>query len=171
MSTIPPPWGKDSNWKPLPPGSHLFQPGQSGNPAGRTPGSLNKKTIAAQALHDASAEVAQAMIAAAKAGDVQAGKLVLDRVQPPLRPQAEKVKFDLDTAASATDQARQIMHAMAQGELDPVTGKLLLDCLGAYVGLRQSDELALRIEALEKELRDSRHGDAPGAVLQTGAPA
>jgi hypothetical protein len=46
-----------------------FQPGQSGNPAGRPPGSLNKKTLALQEAFEAKAEeIVDDVIARAKTG-------------------------------------------------------------------------------------------------------
>jgi Family of unknown function (DUF5681) len=61
-----------------------FQPGQSGNPNGRPPGSRNKSTLAVEALLDGEAEVlTRKAIELAKAGDLVALRLCLDRVCPP----------------------------------------------------------------------------------------
>ena len=60
-----------------------FQPGQSGNPAGRPPGSLNKKTLAVEAeLQEQAAEAAKNLIERAKAGDLAAMRMCLDRFAP-----------------------------------------------------------------------------------------
>ena len=48
-----------------------FQPGQRGNPAGRPPGSLNKKTLAAQAAFEEKAqEIVDNVIERARNGDL-----------------------------------------------------------------------------------------------------
>src|SRR6516165_14872 len=61
----------------------LFQPGQSGNPAGRRRGSRNKATVAAAALLDGEAPgLTRRAIEAALAGDMLAMKLCLERVLP-----------------------------------------------------------------------------------------
>jgi Family of unknown function (DUF5681) len=60
-----------------------FQTGQSGNPAGRPPGSLNKKTLATQeALQEQATEVAKNLIERAKGGDLAAIRMCLDRFAP-----------------------------------------------------------------------------------------
>jgi hypothetical protein len=61
----------------------LFQPGQSGNPAGRRRGSRNKATLAAATLLDGEAlGLTRRAVEAAVAGDVSAMKLCLERVLP-----------------------------------------------------------------------------------------
>lgn len=149
-------------------GGTKFAKGQSGNPAGRAKGSKNKKTLVALALDAASEDVTKAVIASAKGGDMQAARLVLERIQPPMRPQAEKVHFDLNPEAPLTAQAQQVLVAVAAGEVDPDTGKLLIECLSALAGLKQTDELAQRIAELEKATSEAGDGVAGGVLEQPG---
>jgi hypothetical protein len=61
----------------------LFQPGQSGNPAGRRRGSRNEATLAAATLLDGEAAgLTRRAVEAALAGDMLAMKLCLERVLP-----------------------------------------------------------------------------------------
>src|SRR5690349_13946109 len=63
-----------------------FQPGQSGNPAGRPPGALNKKTIALdEAFAENAQEILAEVVARAKDGDKTAMKLCMDRMLAPRR--------------------------------------------------------------------------------------
>lgn len=147
-----------------------FKKGQSGNPAGKAPGTLNRKTRVAQALDDSAEDVTKAVIDAAKGGDMQAARLVLERVKPPLRARAELSPFPLDATAPLTAQGQQILSACAAGTLDVDTAKVLIDCLSSFAGLRQTDELATRLAALEEAVRDNPQGDARGGVVHEGDP-
>lgn len=126
-----------------------WAPGQSGNPAGRPKGSLNRKSLIFEEFEKESSAIARAVVAAAKGGDIQAANLVLQRLAPPLKARGEKVTFNLDTSQSLTEQARQVLQAIASGEIDPETGKLLIECIGGFAGLKEIDELATRLNAIE----------------------
>jgi hypothetical protein len=76
-----------------------FQPGQSGNPAGRRRASRNKATLAAAALLDGEAlGLTRRAVEAALAGDMLAMKLCLERVLP--RCQERPVAFSLPSLAA-----------------------------------------------------------------------
>jgi hypothetical protein len=84
----------------------LFEPGQSGNPAGRRRGSRNKATLAAAALLDGEAPgLTRRAVEAALAGDMLAMKLCLERVLP--RCHERVVTFSLPSLA-----------AIGNGEID-----------------------------------------------------
>lgn len=119
------------------------------NPAGRPKGSKDKKTLVAQEFEKEGSVVAAVVIEKAKGGDMTAANIVLQRISPPLKSRAEKVKFELDSQAPLTDQARQVLAAMALGEIDPDTAQVVINCISAFAGLRQVDELDERLRALE----------------------
>lgn len=127
-----------------------FKPGRSGNPGGRPKGSLNKRTKVAIALDAAAEDVTKAVIAAAKDGDMQAAKLCLDRIQPPLRNEGPRVQFEYDRTAPLVEQAQQVFTAIAKGECDVDTGKILIECLTAFARLKEVDDLAIRVSQLEE---------------------
>src|SRR5215207_9353524 len=80
----------------------LFQPGQSGNPSGRPPGSRNKTTLAVDALLEGEAEtLTRKAIELAKAGDLVALRLCLDRICPPRK--ERPVSFALPAMSTAAD--------------------------------------------------------------------
>lgn len=162
MSTIPPPWSKSDAdpWK--------WKPGQSGNPNGRPLGAKNKKTLVGEALEKRAEAVADAVVDAALGGDMQAARLVLERVQPPKRAEGTRVQFKLDPAASLSEQARQVLTAMAGGEVDVEVGQIFLNSLSTYAGLREHDELASRIGALEQNAQASATAQGVlGRVMHT----
>jgi hypothetical protein len=126
-----------------------FQKGVSGNPAGRKPGIIDKRQRIAQFFETDGAVIAQVVIDAAKKGDIRAAELVLSRVSPPVKARAERVQFSLDVAAPLAAQAAQVVTAIAAGQLDPESARVVLDCLCQYVTLVQADELEGRIARLE----------------------
>lgn len=147
-----PDWLKNYQAQPDPgrvPGARGFAPGVSGNPAGRPKGLKDKKNRIAEEFEKDGSKVARVVIDKAMAGDMTAANLVLSRISPPLKTRAEKVKFELDSHAPLTEQARQVLAAMAMGEIDVDTAQVCINCISAFAGLRQVDELDERLRALE----------------------
>jgi len=123
-----------------------FKPGQSGNPNGRpkdkTPATILRKSIA-----DAMPEILAQLVEQAKAGDVAAAKVLLDRVCPPLKPQA--LPISLPVNGSLTEQGGEIIRATMAGQIPPDIGSQLITALAAQSKIIEIDELTKRIEALE----------------------
>ena len=128
-----------------------WQPGQSGNPKGRPVGSRNKKNVIAEEFEKDGSAVARVVMDAALEGDMQAANMVLQRLSPPLRARAEKVTFELSPDAPLHQQANQVLASVAEGAIDPETGKLLIDCIQSVAGIRAVDELEARLIALEEK--------------------
>lgn len=127
-----------------------WKPGmKSPNPSGRPKGIIDKRTKLTQALADEAPAITRVVIEAAKAGDLQAASLVLARVCPPLKANSERVQFTLDPGRSLADQAQQILAAVAEGKVDPETGKTLIGCIQSVAGIRAVEELEHRIILLE----------------------
>jgi hypothetical protein len=82
-----------------------FEPGKSGNPAGKLKGTRNKTTLAVEALLDGEAEtITRKAIELAKDGDLTALRLCLDRIAPPRKDRP--VLFELPPVSSAADAAQ-----------------------------------------------------------------
>jgi hypothetical protein len=83
----------------------LFQKGQSGNPAGRPRGSRNRSKLLFQDRLDADvAEIADKVVALAKAGDIAAIRLCVDRLLPVRK--SEPVEFELPPFETAGFEER-----------------------------------------------------------------
>ena len=96
-----------------------FQKGESGNPAGRPRGARNRTTVLLENLLAVDAEaIGRKAIELAKAGDIAAIRMCMDRLAPARKD--EPVVFDLPPLATAADSvaaAASIVAAVAGGEL------------------------------------------------------
>lgn len=157
MTAIPeePDWLR--NWKAAPPPADpkrasggTFAPGVSGNPQGMKPGTKHRRTLLAEQFDEGIEQIVAVVKARALEGDLQAAGLVLARAVPPKRAVSERTPFELDTSKPASDQATQILKAMADGDLPVDVGHTVLACLTARVALQQAETLEDRLAALER---------------------
>ena len=130
-----------------------FKKGQSGNPKGRPVGVPDKRTELRKRFEVDGSKVAAAVIEQALKGDMQAARLVLERIAAPIRAKADTVNFELDPEASLTDTARSILTAIAAGEVPPDIGKSLLDSVASMARVKELDEINQRLEDLENASR------------------
>ncbi|MCG8053856.1 MAG: DUF5681 domain-containing protein [Candidatus Thiodiazotropha endolucinida] len=133
-----------------------FKPGQSGNPKGRPRGSRKISKLRAK-LEPYADDLIEKAVDLALGGDLQALKLCLERLLPPLRPQAELVKLSaLSRAESLSDMGEVILQSIAAGELPPDVGKDLLTAIAAQMQITEGDELRDRLESLEAMTSDQK---------------
>lgn len=134
---------------------HAWKKGQSGNPAGKKPGSRNKATQLVLAMMEGGAEqITQTIIDAAKAGDLSAARLVLERLAPPMR--ERPITLDLpatDTANGISTAQAAILQAAADGELLPGEAATLAGILESRRKAYETQELESRITALEEKTK------------------
>jgi hypothetical protein len=121
-----------------------FQKGQSGNPAGRPPGSKNRSTMFAEALLEGEAEmIHRNLIRAAVNGEPWAVRLCIDRLSPRLRPRASPIAFELPqirTAADIPPAIAKIASALAEGELTIDEAERYTRVLKEWMEMLQSAE-------------------------------
>jgi hypothetical protein len=126
----------------------MWKPGQSGNPAGKRPGTgkIDKlRAVLAKELP----EVLEALVAQAKAGDTGAIKLILERTVPALRPVDAVAPLNLPVDGGLADQGRAVLAALAVGHLPANQAAGILQGLGNLAKLVELDELDKRVAALE----------------------
>jgi hypothetical protein len=96
-------------------GRGRFVPGQSGNPAGKKPGTVHRATALRAALRDGEAEAAaRVIIDKAVAGSVTAARFVLDRIDP--KPRGRPVEFDVADSTDGVQLLDAAMRAVTNGE-------------------------------------------------------
>jgi hypothetical protein len=129
-----------------------FEKGQSGNPAGKPKGARHKTTLLAEKLMQDDAEnIVNAVLAAARGGDMAAARIVLDRIAPARRD--NPVSFDLPRIESAADAANAmagILTAVAGGEITPAEAGEVAKLLDAYTRTLEATEFEKRLRALEE---------------------
>ena len=130
-----------------------WKPGQSGNPKGKPPG-LGEVAKLRAAISEHVPEIINQLVTAARGGDIQAARLILERVLPPVKAIEQPQAIDLPDG-TLTDQGRAILRSVAAGELAPGQGAQLLAAIGAMGKIAELDELTARITALE-----ASHGNA-----------
>ena len=129
-----------------------WKPGQSGNPAGRKPGSGDVGRLRA-AIAAKVPTIIEKLTEAALSGDVSAARLLLERVIAPLKAAEVSAPLALPEG-TLTEQGRAVMAAVAAGGLAPGQGAALLGALGTVAKLIEADELDRRIAALEARDRN-----------------
>jgi hypothetical protein len=120
----------------------------SGNPRGRPKGTGEVGRLRA-AIAEALPDILAGLIERAQAGDVQAARLLLERALPAVKPVElpEAVPLQGETL---TQQGRSVLHLLAEGALGPGQAAGLLGAIGTLARVVELDELARRIEALER---------------------
>ena len=130
-----------------------FEKGQSGNPFGRPPGARNKATMMAEALLQGEAEaITRSAIERAKAGDMAALRMCLDRLAPPCRHRT--IVFELPPLASAADAVSAtaaITAAVAAGELTPSEAGELFKLVDGFARMLEARNFEQRIADLERD--------------------
>jgi hypothetical protein len=132
-----------------------FVPGQSGNPAGKVPGTRNRATLLRAALDSEDGPaMARIVIDKALGGDVVTARFCLDRLEP--RPRGRAIAIDLPAGAKASDLVAAFdatVRAMAEGEITPDEAVQVTRVLD---GRRKAIEAAWRER--DEALKPSPHG-------------
>ncbi len=124
-----------------------FAPGNKASP-GRPPG-----RGAVAEMRDALAAdlggIIDTVRARALAGDMQAARIILDRLVPSLRPVEMPAVLTLPAGATLAGQAQAVIDSAAAGELAPSQAAQIVTALGGVAKIIEATELLKRIEALE----------------------
>jgi hypothetical protein len=126
-----------------------WQKGISGNPRGRPKGSGEIGKLRA-AIAEALPDILAALIEKARAGDVQAAKLLLERTLPAVKAVELPEAVPLE-GGTLTDQGNAVLRLLATGEIGPERAAALLSAIAQLARVAEIDDLTRRIEALERE--------------------
>lgn len=94
--------------------------------------------------------IVSVLVAKALEGDSNSAAIVLSKILPSVKAQAEKVQFDYDSAAPASVQVSQVLDGVAQGKLAPDVARLIIDSIKSLAEVKTTEQLEARIVALEE---------------------
>src|SRR5262245_27607091 len=143
-----------------------FQKGQSGNPAGRPRGIVNRATALAQNLLSERAEgIARKVIELAEEGDMAAIRVCMERLVPPIKHQPVAVELPpMEKAADSVEAVARIAAAVAAGDLTAAEAAELAKVVNVYVGALASQGFEERLSALEKGIYRTPDVAGPAAA-------
>ena len=130
-----------------------FQPGESGNPAGRPKGATSKQLAY---LRGAANRLLPLMFDRALGGDFEAMRFLLDRALPKMRPISPPEAFDLPDAPRL-EQLLALLQQTADGAISPsvaaeVAGVISLACKVEEIDTLRAELNILRA-TLERRVR------------------
>jgi len=126
-----------------------FEKGVSGNPKGRPKESSKQRAMRAQ-IQGAMPDVIEKLIESALNGDSMAAKLLLDKVLINAKPEAEKFTKGLTRGnLTPTETAKHVLNSMMNGLVTIEQGQAVMGTVANYCKIVESDELLVRIAALE----------------------
>lgn len=132
-----------------------FRKGQSGNPQGKAKGTKNRATLAAeQVLQSDLDNICHKLIEEALNGNIQAIRLVLDRVLPVKRDRDINIRLPkLQTTDDAVKAMSLIIESVSCGNITPSEGEAMSKVVDAFVKAIQVYEVEKRVVKLEQEVR------------------
>jgi len=98
--------------------------------------------------------ILKTLAGAAKKGDIQAAKLILERTLPALKSAAEPLT--LPAAVTPAAQGRTVLEALALGEITPTEAQAVMTAVAAQARVAEAEELTQRVQALEQALSGKR---------------
>jgi hypothetical protein len=140
---------ESSNNTALTPRKHGFQPGNPGRPKG----ARNKATVLAEKLLSKDIrDVCEVVSKAAKDGDLNACKLILDRILPV--PKSRRITFpmrEIHSVADVQDAMNGLWAAVASGGITPEDAQVLGKLLEQHAKVLEAGDIEERLARLEAE--------------------
>jgi hypothetical protein len=133
-------------------GKTQFPKGHSGNPNGRPKGTRNKSTILVQLLLERDLEeICNRVIEEAKAGNMQAVKMILDRILPPKKDSPIAIDIpEIKTSSDILQAINCISTAVGQGEISPSEGETLSKIIDIHSKALEIYDFEKRLKAIEE---------------------
>lgn len=133
-------------------GKGQFQKGKSGNPQGKPKGARHKSTLLAEQLFSNEIqEICKTVIEEAKSGDMQAAKIILDRLFPPRKDRYIDIELPkIETYKDMNRAMSCIVNAVGSGQISPSEGEALARIIDIQAKAIELTEFESRLSALEE---------------------
>jgi Family of unknown function (DUF5681) len=125
-----------------------FAKGTSGNEAGRPKGTTAATKIRKD-IEKAIPSILATVVKAAENGDIQAAKILIDKLCPNLRPVALPINLPMPVNGVLSEMGEEIIKATMNGGISPDIGSLLITALANQAKIIEISDLTKRIEQLE----------------------
>lgn len=127
-----------------------FKKGQSGNPSGKKRGTLNKRAKLAKLFEPHAENLINKTVELALDGDVNALKLCLERLIPKITSlvQFDMNEIDIEHIDNLSLIGKNIVSAIATGNISPEDGQKLMAVLDAQRKLLEHVDLSRKLEEL-----------------------
>lgn len=123
--------------------------GESGNPAGRPVGIVDRRARLRTMIEDCAEELVSMAMQRARDGDNAALVALLSRAVAPVKAASPPVRFKVPAGGDLASCARSVVEAMGAGAIDPTAAREVLAALADVGRIVEVDELARRVAALE----------------------
>lgn len=137
-----------------------FQKGQSGNPNGRPKGSRNKASLIVQSMIEGEAEeIAKKLLEMAKQGEMQAIKMIVERLLPPMKElplNADLSIAGINEASDITASYSSLFDDVAAGEITLSEAKELANLLEGKRKAIETLEVKARLDELKALIEQGR---------------
>jgi hypothetical protein len=130
-----------------------FSKGRSGNPRGKPRGARNHCTLLAERLfEDEAGDICSAVIAEARAGNMQAARIVLDRILPPKKDRPIRINLpEMNTGADLAKAMACILNAVGSGQISPLEGEAIARIIDVHAKTFELMDIEQRLSALERK--------------------
>lgn len=131
-----------------------FQKGISGNPNGKPKGARHYSSLLAEQLLTCEIEeICKAVLKEAKVGNMQAVKIILDRVLPPRKDRPIEIDLPkMDASVDLTSAIGCVVNAVGAGQISPSEGEALARIIEVYAKTLELVEFEQRLAVLEKRI-------------------
>ncbi|HEV7736672.1 MAG TPA: DUF5681 domain-containing protein [Chlamydiales bacterium] len=134
-----------------------FPKGKSGNPRGKPIGARHRSSlIIEQLFSDKIQDICKTVIEEAKAGDMQAARIILDRLLPPRKDNPIQIDLpQMGTCADIVKAIECIANAVGSGQISPSEGEALARIIDIQARTLELNEHEQRLTALERVSSES----------------